>query len=393
MSFTINAHQLGRLLNQTAEHMGGEYNEQLYGIRLEGDARYLYAIASDAYTLAVARHPLNDGDQDQEPFARTIPAAYLRSLREWIDSFGGAQWVTVSVAEDRLFFEGPLTNLSIAVDTALEFPDWRGILRKALDQTADSEPIPALNSGFLARFGATGHVLRVRFTADQKPAVLIGPDFIGAQMPTRSTVHAPAADQSFAAASDSWLWTLAAGSKDADMAVMPADERSRYAVTTDVQETAEGLLRGVLRSTKNSFDVGYFGEDREALYAYIHAGVSDWVAYRYLDALYRVDPRAAQAVVTDTADELDSGELGEFAWEAAEEAGHSPKKWQDDYEAAVQKRAAEEPPLWAQRLAAGLNAAHNAGIAVDIDDTPHVRFDEGTGTWVAVKPEPADATP
>jgi hypothetical protein len=146
----------------------------------------------------------------------------------------------------------------------------------------------------------------------------------------------------------------------------------------------------VLRSTSNSFDVEYFGEDREALYAYIRAGVADWMAYRYLDALYRVDPRAARAVVQDTADELDSGEIGEFAWEAAEKAGHKPKQWQDDYEAAVQKRDAEQPSLAARRLAAGLNVAQNFGIGLDIDDNPHVRFDEADKTWVAVKPEPAE---
>ena len=390
MSISINAYELGRLFNQTSEHMGSEYNEVLHGVRLEADARYLYAVASDRYTIAVSRYVLSQGDQDQEPFALTIPAENLRALREWTDSLGGAAWVTISIADARIIFEGPLTSLNIAVTIGQEFPDWRGVLRKSLDQPAGGGAFPALNSGFLSRFGATGHTVRVRITADDKPAVFVGPDFLGAQMPTRSTVYAPAEHQSFADASGSWLWTLAVGSKDADMAAMPADERSRYEATTDVQETAAVLLRGVLRSTNDAFDTGHFDEDREAFYAFIHAGVADWMAFRYLDALYRVDPRAAQAVVAETAGELDSGELGEFAWEAAEESGHSPKKWQDDYEAAVRKRAADEPAVWALKLAAGLNAAKNVGIAFDIDDNPHVRFDEPTGTWAAVKPEPAE---
>lgn len=391
MSVTINAHQLLRLIDQTRNHIGRERNEQLHGIRLDVDSRYLYAVASDAYTLAVARYSLSQGDEGQEPFARTIPATYLQPLREWASALPGAEWVAISTAQDRLVFEGAQTDFGFAVSLGLEFPDWRGILRKAVDQTVEGELFPALNSGLLQRFGDTEDVLRVRFTASEKPAVLFGVDFIGAQMPIRQTEHAPIEQASFADAYNSWYWTLAAGSKDADMTAMPTDERPRYEVTTDVLETTEGLLRGVLRSTSNSFDTSSFDEDREAMYAHIRAGVADWMAYRYLDALYRVDPRAAKAVVTDTADELDSGEIGEFAWEAAEAGGHSPKQWQDDYEAAMQKRYAEEPPLWALRLAAGLNVAKNAGVGFTVDDNPHVRFDKDENAWIAVKPEPAQA--
>lgn len=390
MSITINAHQLGRLIDQTSSHIGPEYAEQVHGVRLDVDSRYLYAVATDAHTLAVARYGLSSGEEDQEPFARTIPAKYLQPLREWISSMQGPEWVTVSALNDRLIFEGPQTGLNIAVSTSLEFPDWRGVLRTAIDQPAGNGLFPGLDSELLQRFGDTEQILRVRFTGDEKPVVFFGPDFLGAQMPVRCTTRTPTEQQSFGAAFDSWLWTLSAGSKDAAMTAIPTPERPRFEVTTDVLETTEGLLRGVLRSTSNSFDTGVFDEDREAFYAHIRAGVADWMAYRYLDALYRVDPRAAKAVVADTADELESGEIGEFAWDAAEKAGHKPKQWQDDYEAAVQKRNAEQPSLAALKLAAGLNVAKNFGIAFDLDDNPHVRLDEEQGVWIAVKPEPAE---
>ncbi|MFR0351826.1 hypothetical protein [Streptomyces sediminimaris] len=391
MSITINAHQLGRLIDQTRQHIGSEYHEELHGIRLEADTRYLYAVASDAHTLAVARYGLTGADQVQEPFAHTLPAKYLQPLREWASSMQGSEWVTVQAMQDRLIFEGPQTGLNIAVTLGQEFPDWRGILRKATAQTAEGELFPAFNTEFLQRFASTEHILRVRFTADDKPAVLFGEDFIGAQMPVRCGNASSVSMQSLASASDSWRWTLAAGSKDADMAGIPVPERPRFEATTDVQETTEGLLRGVLRSTSNAFDTSHFDEDRDAFYAHIRAGVADWMAYRYLDALYQVDPRAAKSVVMETADELDSGELGEFAWEAAKDAGRDPQKWQDDYEAAIRKRNAEEPSLAALKLAAGLNVAQNFGIAFNIDDNPHVRFDKDEQTWVAVKPEPAEA--
>ncbi|MGW4759574.1 hypothetical protein [Streptomyces chartreusis] len=392
MLVTINAHQLLRLIDQTRDHIGRERHEQLHGIRLDVDSRYLYAVASDGHTLAVARYSLSKGDQGQEPSARTIPAAHLPSIREWASTMQGSEWVAIHSVKDRLVFEGPQTDLSIAVTVGLEFPDWRGILRKAVDQGVEGAPFPALNSKLLRRFGDTEQILRARLAANEKPVVFFGVDFIGAQMPVRQGEGAPAEQTSLTAAHDSWRWTLAAGSEDADMTAMPADERPRYEVTTDVLETTEGLLRGVLRSTSSAFDVDRFEEDREAMYAFIHAGVADWMAYRYLDALYQVDPRAAKAVVTDTADELESGEIGEFAWDAAEAGGHSPQKWQDDYETALRKRYAEEPSLWARKLATGLNAAQNAGIGFTVEDNPHVRFDMDVNGWVAVKPKPADAT-
>jgi hypothetical protein len=114
------------------------------------------------------------------------------------------------------------------------------------------------------------------------------------------------------------------------------------------------------------------------------------MAFRYLDALYQVDPRAAQEVVKDTAEQLDSGEICEWAWDAAEEAGHKPKQWRDDYEKALAEQTAEKPPLWALKLAAGLNVAKNRGIAFDIDDNPHVVFDAKQQEWTAVKPQPAE---
>ncbi|MDX3549548.1 hypothetical protein PV724_44545 [Streptomyces europaeiscabiei] len=391
MSVTINAHQLGRLIDKTSNHMGGERVEVLHGIRFDVDARYLHAVASDRYTFAVARYGLNHDDLDQKPFAALLPASHVRALREWLRTMKGAEQITLEVADGRLVFKADKTEVNVLVDTSLEFPDWRGILRTLTENTVDDQPFPCLNSSYLARFD-TGDILRVRLTADMKAALLFGEDFIGAVMPARYAGLGPAEQESFATAFNAWHWTLAAGAKDTDMADLPKPESPRYEATKDVEETAEVLLRGVLRSTSNAFDTRHFDEDHEAWYAHIRAGVSDWMSYRYLDALYQVDPRAAQAVVTDTAEQLDSGEIGEWAWDAAEKAGHNPQKWHDDYEKALSSQAADKPPLWALKLAAGLNAAKNFGIGIRVDDNPHVVFDAEADEWKAVKTEPAKTT-
>lgn len=340
MSVTINAHQLKLLLDKTANHMGSEYNEALHGIRLDVDAKYLYAVASDRFTLAAARYQLNANDQQQEPWARTIPGEHLRSIREWIDTMKGAGLVTISAAKDRLLFEGPQTDLSIAVSTSLEFPDWRGVLRKHVEDAANGTSFPALNSNFLARFN-NGDVVRVRMTADDKPLLVFADDFLGAQMPARNAGIYPCKEESFDGAHQSWLWTLAAGSKDADLSdpAFADEDRSRYDVTTDIRETGETLLDTALRSV---WEMSGKSKDKpDEFLAHCLSAVHAWMAYRYLDALYNADPRAAQAVVAETAGDLEDGEIGEFAWEAAEQAGFTPQKWHEDYKARKAEQAAD----------------------------------------------------
>lgn len=391
MSVTINAHQLKLLIDKTVNHIGYEDLEPLHGIRLDVDSQYLYAVATDRFTIAAARYRLDHGDQNQEPWARLIPATQLRTLREWIDTMKGAEYITVSTAENRLVFDGPLADLTITTDTSLEFPDWRGLLRGIAAQTVDGEPFPALNPGFLQRWSAAGQSLRTRVTADRKAVLFFGEDFIGAQMPSTGGSVGPAKEQTFESAHSLWLWTLAAGATGIDMASLPQPEPNNYEAPKSIEETSEGLLREVLRSTRDVTDTDY-ETDRDLWHAHIRIAVANWMAYRYLDALRNVDPREAQDVVGDVAEQLDSGEIGEWAWDVAEQAGHKPQQWQDEYEKAVAEQNAKTAPAWAERLAMALNAARLADIGFRVDPNAHVAFDEPTGQWAAVKPQATETT-
>jgi hypothetical protein len=64
----------------------------------------------------------------------------------------------------------------------------------------------------------------------------------------------------------------------------------------------------------------------------VHSGSYAWSAYRLLQALKKADPDLAEATVLDLNEQLESGEIGEWAWSEAEAAGHNPQKWHDDYE-------------------------------------------------------------
>ena len=392
MPVTINAHQLGRLIDQTIGHIGSEDVEPLHGIRLDVDATHLYAIASDRYTLAAARYRLNHGDQNQEPFAVTLPADHIESVREWLRATKGAAWVTLEVTNARLVFKQAQTELAIAVSIGLEFPNWRGLFRGIAEQALEDAPFPAVQSQYLSRWADTGHILRVRVSADMKAVLLFGEDFIGAMMPARYAGVGPVTDETFDSARSLWKDVLAADGETADMATdMPEEDDSpRHEATKDVRETGESLLQEVLRSQRDVTEADY-DDDRDLWMAHIRITVANWMAYRYLDALHTADPRLAATVVADVAEQLDSGEIGEWAWDIAEESGYKPQQWHDDYEKAVAEKNAKSAPVWAERLAAGLNAARMARITFSVEPNEHVVYDEKAEQWAAVKPEPAAA--
>ncbi|MGW5529454.1 hypothetical protein [Streptomyces xanthochromogenes] len=395
MALTINAHQMQLLLDKTINHMGKE--GFVHGVRLDADARFLYAVASDRYTLAVARYAHGMDEQASEPWAHTIPGAYVPALRDWLASIGGATDLKVETSDNQMTFVAPQTSYRVTAAADVMTFDWRGILRSTATQETEEAPFPALSSDLLARWAGAGQILHTRVSANRKAVLFFGEDFIGAQMPRVWSAPAASSAETFSTAYDEWLWTLAAGAKGVDFDSLPKPKPSPSA-KQDLRDTAAGLLRGVLASTSDAFPLSFDEEDEpEAWLAHIRAGVADWMAYRYLEALQRIDPRAAQAVVDETAEELDCGELGEWAWDLAEKAGHDPEKWQEQHAAHRAKKAAERPAPWARALARGLNGAHQAGIntdvrsnpcaTYDIETNPHITFDIETNSWKALVPQ------
>ncbi|MFJ3817791.1 hypothetical protein [Streptomyces sp. NPDC090056] len=333
MSATLNAHQFGRLLERTAGHIADESIPRLHGVRLETDDTFLYAIASDRYTLAVARY--RHHGLTSAPFARTLPARALASLRHWAADQPGGDPVTVTLAENRIRFTSPQGELGVGVDDSREYFGWRGVLRGVIDQLpADAEdPFPVFDTRLLARWTGADHYLRLRVTADRQGALLVGEDFLGAQMPVRSrhdgfdTGLADDLDQART------LWDDALG--DAPAAAMPdsmpAVRHPSHDASRAVAETAEGLLRQTLSSTHDLIQETNISP--AAVAAHASSGVTAWMAFRYLEALHHADPKLAVRIVTETAEQLDDGALGEFAYDAAAGAGYNPEEWQEELEA------------------------------------------------------------
>ncbi|MFJ3089102.1 hypothetical protein [Streptomyces sp. NPDC086838] len=341
MSVTINAHQLGRLIDKVRSHVGPETIEVLHGIRLDADTTHLHAVATDRYTVAAARYRLNKGEQGQEPWARTIPAAWVKPLREWASAHAGAQQITITGETGRVDFTTDTTEFRIPVTDDQDFPNWRSLLHGITLHVPEKFIFPAVDSRMLARWADTGDILRVHVTSDLTALMVFGEDFIGAQMPNRYAGIGPCEDETFEAALAMWP-TL---DENEDEAADPVTELP----TADdpmgtIPEMVQSLLKQTLRSTSDL--LGAPTDDPGATASYALAGVHAWSAYRFLDALHRADPRLAARTVAELGEELEAGDYSENAWEIAEKAGHDPQKWSDDYEAHLKriadKRAAEQ---------------------------------------------------
>lgn len=349
MSATLNAHQLGRLLARTVDHIGDDLLPALHGIRLDADAEYLYAVATDRFTIAAARYHHEPDSEDTAPvtpFARTIPAGSLPALREWIRTAPGHAPVTVTPDGAQLRFTAPGGELALTTDPDSAFIDWRGLLRGITEQNPNAgEPaFPAFDTRLQARWASADTALRVRFTGDQQPLLVAGEDFLGAQMPrkTRRVGFSTDGTDTLTTIDDvcnAWRDTLATNPSTTPQTALPAPWRLRGEAPRKVSQTAEELLKQVLGSTH---DMTRADAD-EARAAHAAAAATAWLAYRFLDALHTADPHLAATVTADAAEQLDDGAISEWAWDAAVDAGYDPQKWQTGAEERSARRTLPQP--------------------------------------------------
>lgn len=325
---TINAHKLQRLIKQTRPHISPDDTlPALNGIRFECDGIHIHALASDRYTFAVARSKVRE---ETDTWSVTISEQTLGWFVPWLESHEGdtildltADTAGLTITDD----EGKLTFP--AKDHA--FPKWQGLFHDALTDAATSGDMVSLDTKMLARWKHADTHLRTWQTHPEKPLLLVGEDFIGLQMPCRYGGEG----KDRLTVLDNWSHTLRKGDMPEPVTVPPAPGA--------VAEKAEDLLRQTLRSTAEMFDTDMdTDKDRAAFTAWAHSGIYAWSAYRLLEALKKADPDLAEATVRDLNEQLESGEIGEWAWDAAEQAGHNPQQWHDDYEAHLKKRAEKQ---------------------------------------------------
>ncbi|TLS45734.1 hypothetical protein FE633_13280 [Streptomyces montanus] len=330
----LNAHHLARLIRSTAPHtaIDGIGLDRIDGIRFDSDGTHLHAIATDGYTLAAARSRLAEPG---EPFARTVHGKDLATLRAWVDAHVdappnyGQATLTLTTAPGRLVLDGPRGTFRVPVTDDEKFPDWRQLLSTALADLPANTPCSAWSSELWERWQHAGRDVRTWHAAPEKSLIVVGTDIIGLQKPHR--LQNPSIDRADtpAAALDDWAASLGSDTGEpTELAdAVPEPDRPTHIAARTIPEMTEDLLRQTLNATSGPFRAP---SDPEAREAFRLSGTHAWVAYRYLKALRLTDPDLAAEITAELSEELDSGEIGEWVWDAAIEAGHDPQKWADE---------------------------------------------------------------
>lgn len=383
---TLTTHQLAELLRKTDPHIGRHSGyAAINGVRLDSDGQQLHAIATDRYTLAVARARLSN---TAPAWALTISTRDLPALTAWLDAGEGEEDVHLSPGTDGVTITSDRRKLVLPAYSG-EFPDWRGMIRTALLNDPTESPWTGFTSELLGRWSSAGRDVTVWQSAYDKPLVVHGHNFIGLQMPRRI-----ADEESPASRYEEWQPSLGTGDKVEQADTLHPHEPQELAERENyVDDAAADLLKQVLRSTSDMFALST--NDPATLAAYALAGGRAWIAYRLLKAMKKADPKLLRETLADTDEQLESGEIGEWAWDEAEKAGHNPQEWHDTYEAHLKKqvdkrRAQEQAERW-ERVAMAFNAATQAGVKFRVEPNPHVQWDADNNRWVTTETTVAEA--
>jgi hypothetical protein len=268
--------------------------------------------------------------EETDNWSITIDDSDLDWFTAWLNTHEGDTILNLAATETDLTVTDDRGSLTVPGRND-KFPKWQGMFRDALQNAAAPAAMVSVDTKMLARWNHADTHLRVWQTEPEKPLVLVGEDFLGMQMPCRYSGDNP--DR--AAVIGDWSGSLGEGDSTETMASLPEPGA--------VAEMAEAMLRQTLRSTTEMFGADFDTEHgRGAFNAWVHSGIYAWSSFRLLEALKKADPDLAETTVRDLNEQLESGEIGEWAWDAAAQAGHNPQQWQDDYEAHKQQLAEKQ---------------------------------------------------
>lgn len=322
---TITAAAFREILTRVEPHMNREdFHPGIAGIRLEGTGRHLIAVATDRYTMAVARTPLRS---DDGPWRATIPGTRVKSLSQWLKAQGRTANVHIRPSGDTISFTSPDGELAMSVEVS-GFPKWRPMLAKMLAEDPQPVPLSAFTTEYLGRWAGAGHILSVSQAGSGRPLILFGDDFLGLQMPASLR---DGSDRAKAVGE----WAVELGPAGDGPAELPQPDPSGA-----IPAMAERLLRQVVISSEDLFEAPM--DDHVAADAHARASVQAWTAYRLLQALEKVDPRRAEKAIAAINWQLEAGDFAELAHVHAEAAGHDPAAWAFQHRAARAKRAQQD---------------------------------------------------
>lgn len=189
---TIAAAELHHMLEQVIPHMSDDDTlPVINSIHLETRDGYLFASATDRYTMGIARTAITTDDHWTNVF---IPSEYLPTVTAWLEAAVGLVALTVTRDDDEatLALAGKSGTLRIDYDgrSYKHLPSWRTVLRDQLNAEPKPVPLTGFTTKFLARWEKAASVLQCWQYGAYGALVLMDEmgGFLGMQMPVRHEI-------------------------------------------------------------------------------------------------------------------------------------------------------------------------------------------------------------
>jgi hypothetical protein len=183
---SILAHDLHRMLTQVAPHISRDDTlPVITAVHLEARDGFLFASATDRFTMAIARQPILNTDE----WKVIIPGVHLAGLNAWLKACHDITLTYSSDDKPQLTLADGTNSITIAtLDSSHTLPDWRRLIRKYLDMDVEPVPLSGVTSKYLARWKDAAQILHVWQPSASAPLIFMDErsEFIGMQMPVRT---------------------------------------------------------------------------------------------------------------------------------------------------------------------------------------------------------------
>jgi len=180
------------MIEQVVPHMSNDDTlPVINSVQLEARDGYLFATATDRYTMAVARTPITSPDVWHDIF---IPAENIPALEAWLKPTFGTVTIGIRQEEDEasVTFTSKTSSMTIeyASRTYSKLPDWRKILHRYISAEPQPTPLTGFTTKYLARWQKAAKTLQSWQYGETGALVLMDElgYFLGMQMPVRHEI-------------------------------------------------------------------------------------------------------------------------------------------------------------------------------------------------------------
>lgn len=175
---------LSRLVAQSKPHMGDRNDvEALQSISFDHDGTYLYAMATNRFTLGVSRTQLLKADD--EPWTAVVHRTQVPELAAAIKLLD-TKPINFERTDTQLILSGESgSRIAINLLQPKQGPlNWRKYLLPQLDKAAASSQM-AMTPKFFGAWKELPGPVQMWSVGEGKPTLIVAADFIGMQMPVR----------------------------------------------------------------------------------------------------------------------------------------------------------------------------------------------------------------